>query len=325
MCAAAPPTTCPAVPPPSIGYVPPHPPACARMPTELSKPTWFDLSKLFFVGAIWGGSFIFISLALTDFGPISIAAWRIAVAAVLLLLVSLLLRQAFPRTLREWKMISLVGLLNSAVPFFLINWGQQFISSAESALLMASGTFCALLLSHYVSDDERINWARGLGICVGFLGVVVLFIDGLLTAGLGLLAGQLAVVGAGCSYAVSSVLARRITHLPSISCSAATMLTAGAYMLPLAFLLEQPLPGDAGVSAIVSVLYLGMIGTAMAFVIRFTIIRANGAVFMSQVGYLVPVFGVFWSWLFLTATIGPQTWVTLALILLGIAITRHGS
>ena len=295
------------------------------MPPAIRQPTLADVAQLLFVGAIWGGAFIFIAVALDDFGPISIASWRVSLGAIVLLIIALLIGQRFPRGSAEWRKIVFVGCLNSAIPFFLISWGQQFISSAESALLMAMGTFFALIVSHFTSSDERINTARALGVAVGFLGVLVLVFWDIRDSGLGELAGQFAVMMAGCSYAMSSIVSRRLTHLPMISTSAATLLSASVYMIPLAFLLEDPLPDAVGERSVFALLYLGVVATALAMTLRFFIIRANGAVFMSLVGYLVPLFGVLWSALYFADAVTPQTLVALALILLGIAITRKGS
>ena len=291
----------------------------------IRRPTLFDTFRLFFVGAIWGSTFIFVSILLIDFEPISIAAWRVLLAAIVLLIISFLTRSHFPRDARSWRYIFVIGALNSAIPFFLISWGQQFISSAESALLMATGTFFTLIVSHFTSVDERINPARALGVSVGFIGVLVLVFWDVMHAGLGGVEGHIAVMVAGCSYALSTVIARRVTHLPSISTAAGTMLSASLYMVPLAFLLENPLPEAVSTTSIFSLLYLGVVATAMAITVRFIIIRANGAVFMSQVGYLVPMFGVIWSGLYFSDAINLQTLLSLSLILTGIAITRQGN
>ena len=295
------------------------------MISTIRRPTLSDVGKLFFVGAIWGGAFLFIALALKDFGPISIASWRVSLGAVVLLCIALLIGQPFPRGFREWRKIFFVGCLNSAIPFFLISWGQQYISSAESALLMAMGTFFALIVSHFTSQDERINRYRALGVGVGFIGVLVLVFWDIQEAGLGTLMGQLAVIVAGCSYATSSIVSRRLTHLPMISTSAATLLSASLYMIPLAFILEDPLPADVSNTSLFALAYLGVIATAFAMTMRFFIIRANGAVFLSLVGYLVPLFGVLWSGLYFSDAINQQTLLALALILTGIAIARKGS
>ena len=294
-------------------------------PVELRKATAFDVSRLLFVGALWGASFIFMSMALQSYGPVSIAAWRIVLAAAVLLLICLSSGQALPRNPRDWKQLTLIGFLNSALPFFLISWGLQFISSAEAAVLMATGTFSALILSHLFSSDERINPARALGVLTGFCGVLVLVISALMETGLGAFKGQLAVMLSGVSYASSSVMARRIAHIPSLPAAASIMLSASVYMMLLAWLFEQPFTLQADQTSMAAVLFLGLFSTALALVIRLSIIRHNGAVFMSQVGYLVPVFGVFWSWLFLTEAIGQQTFIALGIILLGIMITRRGS
>ncbi len=292
---------------------------------QIRQPTLFDVSRLLLLGAIWGSAFIFIAIALDDFGPVSIAAWRVSLGAAVLLVIALAIRQPFPRGLGNWRTIVIVGCLNSAVPFFLISWGQQFISSAETALLLATGTFTSLIVSHFTSHDERINPLRALGVAIGFIGVFTLVVWDLLVADAGHLAGQLAVMAAGSSYALSSVLSRRLTHLPMISMSAATMSSAALYMLPLAFLLEDPLPQAAARSSLLALLYLGVAATAFGMTLRFFIVRANGAVFMSMVGYLVPLFGVIWSGLYFADALEPQTLVSLGLILLGIAITRKGS
>jgi len=293
--------------------------------TTIRRPTPFDVSKLLFVGAIWGGAFLFVSIALNDFEPVSIAAWRVSLGALVLLVIAAVIGQQFPRGLHIWRLIFVVGFLNSAVPFFLISWGQQFISSAESAILVAMGTFVSLLLSHFTSQDERINISRVMGVAVGFVGVLVLVFWDLIESGAGNLWGQIAVMTAGCSYATSAVIARRLTHLPMISTSAVTMTGASLYLVPLAFLLEDPLPAEVASSSVIALVYLGVIATALAFTVRFFIIRANGAVFMSLVGYLVPLFGVIWSGLYFADTINLQTVISLSLIMLGIAITRRGS
>lgn len=291
---------------------------------SIRKPTPFDVTRLFFLGAIWGGAFIFITLALVDFDPVSLAAWRVMLGAVVMVVIARLMAVGLPRELRDWRYIFAIGFLNSAAPFFLISWGQQYISSAASALLMATGTFCTVAVSHFTSDDERINRFRLAGVLIGFSGVFVLVFWGIMESGVGGLKGQIAVVLAGCCYSISSIISRRVSHLPSISISVGTMVSASLYMVPLAFLLGDPLPGNVGFQSIISLAFLGVIATAMAMTIRFSIIRNNGAIFTSQVGYLVPLFGVIWSGLYFSDAINVQTIIALSLILVGIAVTRKG-
>jgi drug/metabolite transporter (DMT)-like permease len=293
--------------------------------TDIRRPTTFDVLRLLFIGIIWGASFIFIAIALEHYGPISIAAWRVCLAAIVLLVICLFWRQTFPKDLRSWLIIFTIGLLNSALPFYLISFGQQTISSAESALMMAGGTFCTLIVSHFVSQDERINFYRALGVAVGFSGVVLLLFWDLMDSGFGGLTGQTAVLAAGCSYSISSILARKLSHHPPISIATGAMTSASLYMVPLAFLFENPFPQMASNQSVVAIFYLGVVATALGIVIRFVIIKANGAVFVSQVGYLVPLFGVIWSWVYFSDVIQLQTWISLGLILVGIGISRRGT
>lgn len=285
----------------------------------------FDVARLLFVGALWGMSFIFIALALRSYGPVSVAAGRIFLAALVLFGVCIIAGNALPRSATDWGKMTIIGFLNSALPFFLISWGMQFISSAEAALLLATGTLSSLLISHFVSPDERINVARLVGVGMGFSGVLVLVISELTESGLGGFLGQLAVIGAGLCYAVSSVMSRRISHIPSMTATGCILATASAYMVPLALFLEQPLGVLPQGISVLAIVFLGVVATAFAYVIRLQIIHRNGAVFMSQAGYLVPVFGVFWSWVFLSEQISIQTLIALGVVLLGIAITRRGS
>ena len=284
-----------------------------------------DVGKLLFVGALWGASFILIAIALRSFGPVTIAAGRILLAALVLLVISFAAGYRFPTAFADWRKMVVIGVLNSALPFFLISWGMQFISSAESALLMASGTFCALLFSHFASSDEQINLSRAVGVSIGFSGVLILVVEELLHTGMGGLIGQFAVIGAGASYAASSVLSRRIGHLSSLPASACILITASVYMVPVALLTERPIDAEVQTNSIIAMIVLGVVSTALAYVIRFSIIKTNGAVFMAQVGYLVPLFGVIWSWTFLSEEVSINMLVALAIILLGIAITRRGT
>jgi len=294
-------------------------------PTAIRRATRLDVAKLIFVGAIWGASFIFIALALESFGPITVAAARISLAAVVLLTISISAGYRHKYSLADWRKMILIGSLNSGLPFFLISWGMQFISSAEAAVLMASGTFFALILSHFASSDERFNASRVIGVAVGFCGVILLVIHDLLISESGSLRGQIAMILAALSYASSSVLSRRISHIPALPASASILACTSVYMLTLAFLFEDPINADPRMVPILALVALGVLGTAIAYVIRLQIIANNGAVFMSQIGYLVPLFGVIWSWLFLSEIVGIVTVAALVAIMCGIAITRRGT
>ena len=184
-----------------------------------------DVGKLLFVGVLWGASFILIAIALRSYGPISVAAGRILLAAAVLLVISYVTRQCFPTAFADWQKMIVIGALNSALPFFLISWSMQSISSMVAAALL---------------------WERPIGEYVQSMSVMAMIV-------------------------------------------------------------------------------LGVVSTALAYVVRLDIIKTIGAVFMAQAGHLVPLFGVIWSWAFLSEEISVNTPAALSIILIGIAVTRKGT
>ena len=123
----------------------------------LRKPTAWDLTRLWLLGAIWGASFLLIEIALKSFSPLVIAATRIFVASLTLLIAALVTREPWPTHSRDWLTIFFVGIFTTAIPFYFISWGQQFVAGAETALLMATGTFFAMILAHFFSRDEKVD------------------------------------------------------------------------------------------------------------------------------------------------------------------------
>lgn len=276
------------------------------------------------MGAIWGASFVFIEIALRDTSPLVIAAGRVSLAALSIGIVLLMRGVTLPRDLSTWRQLTIIGLLNTALPFLLISWGQIFTTGGESAILMSFGPIIALALSHVLTKDDRITPTKLLGMLCGLAGVVVLVYSPAEPQSGSGLAGRLAIIGAAASYALSSVLARNVSHLPALTVSAAVTFTATAYMVPIALLIEGPAALRLSPESVLSLIYLGVVATGIGFLLRFQIIRYNGASFMSQAGYLVPLFGVFWGWLWLDERLGIKALIALALIFMGIGLTRYG-
>lgn len=284
--------------------------------------TLHDVLNLMLLAAIWGSAFLAVEIAVQELPPLSLAASRILLGALILNAVVLLRRESYPRDRRSWGMLTLIGLCNSAVPFFLIAWGQQYVNTGTSAILMCSGSFVALLLSHFLTHDDRLSRYRVLGLSVGFSGVLVLMGPVAMAGASSSLWGQLALIGAATGYATSGVLSRFVPRVSPLVSSALVLATAGVYMIPLALWLEQPWGFQPSARGLSMILYLGVVPTALAYLLRFMLIRRVGAGFMGQVGYLIPFFAVFWAWLFLDQVPALQTWLALGLILTGINISR---
>ncbi len=288
----------------------------------IRPPALEDTIKLVLLGAIWSSAFMCIEVALGDFSPFAIASWRIVIAALSLVPVVLIMQLNFPRDMKTWALFTATGLLYNAFPFTLISWGQQFISSGTTAIVIASGTFISLLLSHYLTHDDRFSIPKFTGVAIGFSGVVVLIgadaLDGSPTA----VAGQVAIVAAVTLYILSSLIIRRITGVPTLVVSAGVLLTSSAYMGPLMFLFDDPLPKQPDWTSVAALIYLGLVPTAFAYLLRIQIIQQVGTTFLSQVSLLIPIFGLFWGWLFLNEVPTQASWVALIFVLGGMIVTR---
>ena len=288
----------------------------------IRPPTLWDVGKLAVLAAIWGSAFLAVEIAVKEVSPVTLAATRILLGALILNAVVLARGARYPRDAYSWTMLGVIGFFNSALPFFLIGWGQQYVNTGTSAILMCSGSFVALILSHLTTRDDRLTLPRVLGLSVGFGGVLVLMGPVVLEGAASGLLGQLALIGAASGYATAGVLTRFVGRVSPLASSAVVLGSAGLYMIPLALWLDRPWDLQPSPRALFMLGYLGVVSTALAYLLRFTLIRQVGASFMGQVGYLIPFFAVFWAWLFLGQVPGLHTWLALGLILLGINISR---
>ena len=244
------------------------------------------------------------------------------IGASALTFMGLLLGEAWPRGAGTWARLAVIGVFNTAMPFSLITWGLQGVEAGRAAILMATVPFVTLLLSHVTSHDDRISGFKLFGLTLGISGVVLVIGLDALTVGGQSVIGQLAIMGAASCYAISNVLTRKLSHLSPVLGTGAMMLTACAYMGPLLVFFWWPETPPANWEPYAALVTLGVAPTAIAYVLRFQLIRDVGSTFMSQVGYLVPVFGVLWAWAILAEQPGWLTFAALALILGGIRVTQ---
>jgi drug/metabolite transporter (DMT)-like permease len=296
--------------------------AAAVLMQTIREPGPVDMGKLLLLGAVWGSSFLCIDIALLGFPPLTIAALRVLLGATTLGFLVLATRQPLPKSVPTWTLITAVGLLSSALPFFLISWGQQYIYGGQSAILMAAGPFVALLFSHFLTHDDRLTASKLLGMMLGFSGVVVLVGADVLSGSSNSVFGQLAVVAAACCYAFSAILTRKLAGISALTYSAMTLLAGSVCLVPLAAALDRPWLLTPPTEALLAMLFLGLVPTALAFLLRFQIVQQVGATFMSMVAYLVPLFAVLWGWLLLSQIPPPRAWLALGLICLGLYVSR---
>ncbi len=274
---------------------------------------------------MWGSSFMFIELALVSIGPIWLAVARIAIAAVLLWAFARLMGRRLPLDRRTWQMAAGVALVGVVLPFPLIGWAQQGIESNQAAIIMAFTPLSTLVMAHLLTDEEKITKGRLAGLVLGLLGVALLLggagLEELMVAG----PRQLAVFLATLGYAYSSILMRRMAHIPPVSAAAAIMIAATVLTLPIALVFE-PLPqAPIGPMASGATLFLGVFSSGLATVLMIHLINRIGVTFMSMNNYLVPAIGVVWGTVLLNEVVTGQTFGAFTLILAGVALASFSA
>ncbi|MDP5084976.1 MAG: DMT family transporter [Yoonia sp.] len=280
---------------------------------------WLSIAAL---GLIWGATFMVVAIALEGYGPLTVACARTTLGAAALLLLMRVLHRPLPSFTPQMRgYLVAIGLFNTAVPFALLSWGQQFVPSAFAGISMAALPLFVLPLAH-VFTDEKLQLRSILGVCLGFIGATVLIGPGVLRIGTGMEPlGQIACVLASISYAVSSIMTRRCPPIDPITL-AALLLTVGSVALIPAMLIFEGIPQVEALRPTLAILFLGFVPTALAALIRVTTIRSAGAVFMTLVNYQVPLWSMFFGVLVLNEVLPLRFFAALGLILTGLAISQ---
>lgn len=276
------------------------------------------------MAAIWGASFFLIKVAVQDIPPLSVVAGRILLGCLALLPILLLAGQRLPGDGRIWLDFLVVAVVGNIGPFFLIAWAELEIDSALAAILMGTVPIVAVLLAHGLTDDEKLSRGKLLGVLLG-LGGVVLLVGPEALRGLGRgLWSQLAIVAAGCGYALSGIYARRrgLTRLPPAVIACGVLIAASAVIVPIALLLDRPWRLAPGAEPLLALLGLGLVSTGFAYIILFRLLAAAGVTFVALNNYLVPPFGLFWGFLILGEAIPSVALAALGLILAGVALAQ---
>jgi len=289
--------------------------------TAITPPKFIDYFWLMLLSAIWGSAFVSIEFALNDFHPFIIAFGRIAMASLFLLFFMFLKKLSFPNDIKTWSILVLIGFSNNAMPFFLISWGQQYISANTASVMLAFGPFVALILSHFITNDEKITLFKLIGVILGFVGVFILLGDDFLKGQDDSLYGKVAMIIAVMGYIISGFLIRKISHINVIVCSSSMFLTATIMMFPFLFFIN--LDGlNIFNSSFLVVVYLAIVPTATASLLRINLVQKTGVQFMSQVAYLIPIFAMFWSWVFFDTIPKAIVIIALGFILTGLFIRK---
>ena len=275
------------------------------------------------LGAIWSSSFMWIKIAVQEIGPITLVAFRALFGLLFGIVVILFQRVQWPRTFKAWFPLLLLGITNIAIPFFLISWGEKYIDSAVASILDATVPLFTILIAHYLLRDDKITLPKVIGLLIGFAGVVVLMSKDLLHASTSSLLGQAAVILASVFYAVSSVYVRKTTEdTPGIMRSAVPLISASAVMWLATFLFESPVEIPQLGITWVALLWLGIFGSGLAFVMAYYLIHEIGPTRTTMVTYLFPLGGVILGVSFLNEQLTWQLVTGAVLIILSLVVAN---
>ena len=276
------------------------------------------------LGLIWGSSFLWIKIALDNVGPFTLVAWRLLIGVAGLALVVLFRRPTFPRGRRIYGLLALLGVTNTALPFLLISWGEQSIDSAVASILNGTVPLFAMVFAHFALQDDRMTRARVAGLILGFLGVIVLMSGDLVpgevrTGGL----GQLAVLVASILYAFSTVFARKNLHgLSPVVQSFVPLVVADLFIWTGAVAIEAPVLAPTSGLTWFALVWLGLLGSCVAYLLLFTLLHRVGPTRTTMVTYVFPVVGLILGIVFLQEPVTASLLIGAAMVVAGILVVN---
>ena len=280
-----------------------------------------DILLLILLAAIWGSSFFNIKIASYSYGPITLALVRVIFASIPLIILCKFKKIKIEAFSKNWKMYATIGLINIAIPFTLIALGTSKINSYLAAILMSTTPMSGSILAHFFTKDEKITFLKSIGIVIGFSGVVFLFMDRLVINSENYVFALITIIGST-FYAIGGLLTLKIKNKGNENITTSTTLWSVVFLFPLSLIIETPWTLSPSLASNISLLYLGVIATGLAWLIRFRILVTNGLVFQTQVAYLIPIFGVFFGYFLMSEIITWRVIASLIIIVVGIYIVK---
>ena len=275
------------------------------------------------LGFMWGSSYLFIKIGVDTFGTFTLVALRLLIGAATLWVAFRLNGTALPRNRRTYEHLVVMALINITIPFALITWAEQSVDSALAAILNSSVPLFVIVIAPLFLPDEPIRLNGVVGLAVGFIGVVLLVSPGLMSA-TGDLAGSVALLGSSLAYALGNVYSRRnVRGLPPLVPAVFQVTFAFLIVGVIALVVERPWetvrPDPA---AWFSVIWLGVFGSGLAYMLYFRLLGRWGATRTALVAYLLPIYGIVLGFLVLQEHIDITLILGTALIIAGVAIVN---
>ena len=284
----------------------------------------FDLSLLIFLAIIWGSSFFNIKIATYSYDPITLALVRVIFASIPLLLICKLRKIKIEAFTENWKLYALIGLFNIAIPFVLIAIGTAKINSYLAAILMSTTPLSGSILAHFFTKNEKLSFYKSTGVLIGFSGIILLFFDRVIINSENYIYALITILGST-FYCIGGLLTLKLKNKKNENVTTSTTLWSVLFLLPFSLILESPWNSEPTIASTLSLLYLGVIATGFAWLIRFRILTVNGLVFQTQVAYLIPIFGIIFGYFLMNEIITWRVLVSLVIILIGIYIFKKNN
>ena len=290
----------------------------------MRKPTIIDYLLLCFLALIWSSAFFNIKIATESFGPVTIAFLRVFLASIPLIILCNIKKIKIEVFSKDWYWFALIGFVNLVIPFFFISYGIKAVQSNLAAILMSSTPLTSTILGHYFTKNEKFNLIKTVGVLIGFSGIVYLFSDNILINENNFYSALLILLGAT-GYVVGGVLTLKISNKKNENVTTSICIWASIILLPLTLIFEQPWNSVPSTISVISVIYLGLVSTGLAWLLRFSILKKNGLIFQSQVSFLIPIFGIILGYIFLNELITPKIIVSVMLVLIGIYLAKRSN
>ena len=290
----------------------------------MKQPKLIDYILLTILALIWASAFFNIKIATYSYGPITIAFLRVFFGAIPVLILCLYKKIKIEAFSKDWYWFAIIGFINLVAPFFLIAYGVKSVQSNLAAILMSTTPLSSTILGHFYTKNEKFNLLKTIGILVGFAGVIYLFSDNLLINDDNFFSALLILLGSTC-YVVGGVLTLKISKKKNENVTGSILIWAVIILIPLTCFMEEPWNLNPSIESTISVIYLGVVSTGLAWLLRFRILKTNGLIFQSQVSYLIPIFGLILSYIFLKEMITPKIIVSLIAVAVGLYLVRKSS
>tara|TARA_Y100000768_G_scaffold112549_1_gene82930 strand:+ start:238 stop:1164 length:927 start_codon:yes stop_codon:yes gene_type:complete len=285
---------------------------------------------LIILSAIWGSAFFAIKVGLNDFSPTGVASLRLIIASIFLLLLFYIQNKQIIFSKEVIFLLVIIGIIGNFIPFYLISWAEQFIPSSTAGMLMAIGPIITLVMSHFLTKNEKFSLMKIVSITIGLVGVFFIFninsLNNLYSNTSIEIYAKLLVILAAFGYMFSNIIAyEKLSNIDSFSITTFATTFGAIFSLPF-FIYDLSINNFEYVfnyKSTYAIIYLGIFPTAIAFQFRYYITKTSGPVFLSYVAYLIPVFAVIWGYILLSEKIGVNSLIGIFLILLGVYLGQN--